>query len=39
MLQTLLPFLDKEHERQLREGVIPPSEIEVENTDYPYSGK
>jgi hypothetical protein len=38
-VQVLLPFLDQEHERQIREGVIPPSEIEVEDTAYPFSGR
>jgi hypothetical protein len=38
MLKVLLPFLDKENERQIKEGIISPSEIEQEDTKYPYSG-
>ena len=38
MLKVLLPFLDKENERQIKEGIIPPSEIEQEDTKYPFSG-
>jgi hypothetical protein len=34
-----MPFLDKEHERQIREGIIPPAEVETEDTNYPFSGK
>ena len=39
MGQILLPFLDSEHERQRQEGIIPASEVEVEDTAYPFSGK
>ena len=38
-LQVLLPYLDQEHDRQIREGIIPPSEVEVEDPAYPFSGK
>jgi alpha-1,2-mannosyltransferase len=38
-LQILLPFLDKEHERQIREGIIPTGDEGVEDTAYPFSGQ
>ena len=37
--QILLPFLDSEHERQKREGIIPASQVEMEDIAYPFSGK